>query len=328
MIRTCFLSFLVVATTTQAQASNPYPSPSKTHLWKLEEAMAYPRLRVVAGKPVDVIFDRGGADWRWDLEGDSLQSIAPNPYHSKCGEASERYMVSFLAADPPGYGAFPIFIYSYQDNSYWFSENEGFHESLSIYDTTAVWPHSNSIRVLDVETGARRDFDVTGTATSSSVWNGYIAYSVDSLNYGWADRIEVFDLATEATRVAFEGGGSITSIDINEGSLAYVIGGSSVYVEPLDGTGWPTYVPTPAHCNRIDAMRLAGSVGNLVAYAASGCHSGRSELYVSNIDTGTIFFISEISSGFYGWDVQGASIAFATPHRRAYVMLLEEDAMY
>lgn len=323
------LSFVLVIAADSAHATNPHPRPSKLKLWTLDEEMAYPRVRVVDGEPVDVIFDRHpvGGDWRWDLEGETLESIAPYPYYSKFGEASERYMVSFLSGSPPHYSNDPLFIYRYEDGQYWFEESGGMRDSLDIYDSIAVWPGTNSIRILDIDTGDRHDFTIKGIARSSSVWNGYVAYSVDSRNYGWADRIEVFDLATEDTRVAFEGGGSITSIDINEGMLAYVIGGSSAYVEPLDGTGWPTYVPTPTRCNRIQGMQLAGSSGNLVAYVGAECGSGRDELYVSNVQTGAIFFISEVSSGSYGWDVQGTTIVFATPDRRAHVMVLDEDGM-
>lgn len=314
--------FLLIAADVHAASSHPM-APTVNH-WSLPELVHYPRLRVLGGRPVDVLFElyREGNDWRWDIEGRTLDPIAPRSVYSKEGRSSERYSVSSV-------GGPRISVYNYATGEFSLTEEYDVQGPPDIYDGTVVWPQWNGVAVFDVESQEMFSVPIVGgRSDSASIWGHYIAYN--SAKFGGLDPDSVFirNLVTGSTRQVFEGirAGRVHASQGRVGFSGTTDLSPSLYAEWLGVPGSRVRVNTPDECGGLGDVRVAGAAANLLVYSA-GCNSGRVHLYVTVIDSNSVYFVSELEGGHYQFDAQGASVAYVGADRKLHVITLDEGRM-
>lgn len=309
-----------------ATAAPSYPNPPTVNYWRLPESGHDPRLRVVDGRPIDVIFSRGGTDWLWDHEARSVDPIFPYGVESKHGMSSERFSVSRVDSSE-------MAVYEYSSGEWWSIRGSDVMGSPAIYDGTIVWPPGweEAIRMLDAESREVISIPVSGGYPSMvGIWGSYLAYSTNPTRGEWGpNKLYVRSLLTGSTRLAFEGS-YVGAVHASQGRVAYVgVTDSTVglYVARLAVPGSAVQVRTPEHCFGFGAVRVAGATGNLVVYEAS-CESSKRAVYVTVVDSGAVYFVASVgSSGDHQFDAQGTSVAYFGADNRLHLIVLDESRM-
>lgn len=307
-----------------AQSAPLYPNPPTVSHWILSEEGHDPRLRVVNGRPVDVIFPRDSAtDWRWDIEERLFEQVAPTGKGGKVGVSSERFSACLI--DPR-----EVAVYEYETGAWWSVQRPESIGTPAIYDGTIAWSGSESIMLLDADSREIMSIQVSGGSPSMvGIWGNQLAYSLSETNERWnPNKLYVRNLLTGSTRLAFDGS-RVGYLHVSQGRVAYLgRSGSTVglYVERLAVSGSAIQVRTPEHCDDISSVRVAGATGNLVVYEAS-CGAPKREVYVSVVDSGAIYFVSRVGTNGHQFDAQSRSIAYFSDDGRLHVITLDESRM-